>query len=272
MIPFLKQVQQLLHDRQEFKFTAKKVGDDLVTTIIPDAKGKGKLFDITIPAEDLNRDDIDHIVFGELTKDIPEEKTTFQVSKDDAPEAEEDDADEKSEKKETPTGKKPADKKGVKKQPAKKQAPKKQESKKQEPKEPEVKAPVQEAEPTEEEPVATTEPTQEESPEPKPDKTKSVKKDKVKQPELELPETVGEVADQAPEPVEEKAEILPNNLNATFEAFMCEGKKQMEDRNYDEAVSNFEEAVKLNPNDDKAQKELAKARTWKKATDRMKVS
>lgn len=273
MIPFLKQAQNLLKDRQVMTVELKKVGDDIVAQFIPDAKGKARLFDITIPAEDLNRDDIDHLVFGELQKPAVEEKAKFQVSESDAPEKEDDDDEEEKPAKE--------DKKADTKRPSPKPAAKKETPKKSATKET-VKEPEVKEDPVKEDKVEG--PVSRET---KSEKTKSVKKEKVKQPALDLEQEEEQPTDDkqepaketeaapAPEPKEETQQPpiqrYPSNGDddEIFNGLMDEGKKFHDERSYKEAIASFEAALKIKPEEPKAVTALNRSKLWLKAAEKV---
>lgn len=67
MKPFIQQLDELMQkDRQKFSLSATKIGQDLVLQIAPDITGTGKIVDITIPAQDINLEEIDTMVMTEV--------------------------------------------------------------------------------------------------------------------------------------------------------------------------------------------------------------
>lgn len=251
MSQFFKALQLFLKDRQEFDLNAKKIGEDLILSVTPDKKGKGKLFHITIPAEDLN-DEIDSRIFAELSGPIVSEKVEFKSTQTDAPETDDDDDYQKEDdtKKESET--KSSAKKETKKPSGKKEnsKPAKKASKAdlKEDKKMELSTentPIDEPFQTTQE--AVTEPTQSEASE---DNNE----------DLPLPDaSADKKEDDGPEPEQ------------IFEHFMSEGKRLFDDRKYKDAEASYQQAVDLFPDNEKAKSALLNATKWVKAIERVQT-
>lgn len=264
MSTFFKALSLLMIDRQEFRLTAKKINEDLVLTIVPDFKGKGKIHNITVPADDLN-DEIDSKIFGVIGTTAPAEPAKFQHTETDAPEKDDDDddEDEKKEKKNAPAKKSaPAKKTPEKKVKAKKPAPKKEPVKK------EVAKPVKkeetakvEADPEPEHQEITEvdfeEPTvQDNQPEPEP----------IPEPEPEPGTTVDDVKVEEPVKVEKpkSKELVKEKLAA--------GQQFYADRKYKDMLAAYEGALALDPDSKEAAQGITRAQSWIKAVEKLNLT
>lgn len=275
MSQFMKALALLLNDRQEFRLNAVKIKDDLVLTITPDFKGKGKVTNITVPAEDLEALDIDAKIFGELNAPSSAQPATFQATTTDAPEREEeeeeeDDDDKKNGKSET---KKAAPKKAAAPQkkaaPAKKSAPVKAAPKKTEPAKPERDEQIQKVV------AAVNEIEKEENKEEKdPDLTEAATTEK-NEPETEIvpekkeaPESNdqqgGASSEQNKSDKKEEEPAGPSNKEL-FDHFMEEGKRAFDERKYEDAQQSYMLAKDLFPDNKKAIEAYAQAAKWVKA-------
>lgn len=96
MSQFFKALGLFLADKQEFKLTARKVGEDLVLLVQPDVKGTGKVVNITVPALDLEQESLDSQIIGEFSKAQKVEQAKYQANATDAPEKDEEEDDDNS--------------------------------------------------------------------------------------------------------------------------------------------------------------------------------
>lgn len=241
MTNFFTQIAENLKDRQELRFTIKKIEGDLVVVVAPNFKEEGQNLEMSgSPAE------IDENFFPELKKPMDVVNNGFTSNAEEvAAELKEDAKEEKG-----PAKKESETKKATAKKAAPKKAAKKSTAK------PEVEAEEEEEEEKEEE--SSDENTSEESVEKVEEKA-----------ETEVAPVTPEETKQEPEP-EPKQEVesgpSPKEL---FEHFMAEGKRLFDDRKYKESEEAYRSASELFPEDDKAAKALANATKWVKAIENL---
>lgn len=258
MSNFIKAISLLLADRQEFKLTAKKIKEDLVLTITPDAKGTGKVTHVTIPAEDLN-DEIDSKVLGALNTTEAPKKAEFQASTTEGSAEEEEDEDDKK-----PKGGNisPSKKSGkTSKQSATAKTNKTAASKKSSVKVPNKSAPAKKglSELTGNKKKGLGALLE--------NKTNSEAETDQNIPES--PETVPN--DQETVTGDQKIETTPDEPALDFEGLMAQGKALFEKRKYPEAEAMYAKAVELVPTSAAAATELNRAKKWAKAQHDMKL-
>lgn len=240
MSTFFKALAIFMKDRQEYQMKATKIKDDLVLMITPDLKGHGGMKHITIPAADLEDENLDSKIFGELGPPT-ETKAAYQISETPAPKAAKDNV--KADAK--PTVKKAAPKKTAKKPLVKKAAP--------------AKKAVNSAKPSRASKSVTKKPA-------KPVKTGNSKSGK-KSTESVQNLTNNEMKQPLSEIIPPKSETTEAPLESQtpkqiFDKLMDEGEKLQLDRSYRAAELKFTEAVALYPDNPEALKQLAKAKKW----------
>lgn len=124
MKPFIQQLDELMQkDRQKFILSATKIGQDLVIQITPDAKGTGKVIDITIPSEDISAENIDEQVMNEVVNMMQQPAKVEMASSVTETETEEEESEQEdsTEKEHSGGTKKPAAKKAPAKRGVKKE-------------------------------------------------------------------------------------------------------------------------------------------------------
>lgn len=253
MKPFLQFLTDSLKDRQQFKLNAKKIGDDLVIYV---ETGNSKAHDITVPLEDLNRDEIDHIFWEKLQLNDQAMKATLQHQVTDAPKNDDgENAD--GGKKNPPSANKDSSKSkaGAKKQPAKKDPVKKEDKKGRGKKGKENPKPKVEEEVDQEKTEQTQEPVKTDDSN---DFVQSAAPGEENQTASPDPEK------ETPAPAIEEGQDGPSKKDL-FDHFMEEGKRLFGDRMYAASEEEYAKALELFPDDEKAIKAHTTAVKWAKA-------
>lgn len=252
--PFIQQLDELMQkDRQKFSLSATKIGQDLVLQIAPDVNGTGKIVDITIPAQDINSEDIDVMVMCEVFNvmaapakaEMASSVTETELEEEEEKEETDENPDKVEPAKNANKGKRASAKRGkvTTEQPAlnleeKPEAPEKTEISN-------IETPVQKIETPVEEPQLVVEETKAQE-EPTPDV-----------PAVEEPQQDKETTGQQTMSPQELKKLADDKFNS---------------RDYTGSLELYEKCLELDPENSELQQLAKKAKQWVEAVARLKKS